>query len=130
MEAQLYNSDGFSEKLSLRNIRAEMGRSLFASGKSAREVSSFLGNSSIVAQTHYDNSRPIDDAKMYDALWQETIEKGIASCSKPKIAPHPVMYGTCTAQKECSGKDCRKCPSLIQCNGGDANDIRCSPTAK
>ena len=130
MEAQLYNSDGFSEKLSLRNIRAEMGRSLFASGKSAREVSSFLGNSSIVAQTHYNNSRPIDDAKMYDALWQETIEKGIASCSKPKIAPHPVMYGTCTAQKECSGKDCRKCPSLIQCNGGDANDIRCSPTAK
>lgn len=130
MEAQLYSSDGFPEKLSLRNIRAEMGRSLFASGKSAREVSNFLGNSSIVAQTHYNNCRPIDDAKMYDALWQETIEKGIASCSNPRIAPHPVMYGTCTAQKECSGKDCRKCPSLIQCKGGDTNDICCSPTAK
>ena len=126
MEAQLHNSDGFPEKLSLRNIRAEMGRSLFASGKSASEVSSFLGNSPIVAQTHYNNCFPTDDAKMYDSLWQETIEKGIAAYSKPKIAPHSVMYGTCISQKECSGKDCRKCPSLIQCKGSDTNDICCS----
>lgn len=84
----------------------------------------------MVAQTHYDNYLPIDDAKMYDVLWQETIEKGIAACSKPKIVPHPVMYGTCVSQKECSGKDCRKCPSLIQCKGGDSNDICCAPAPK
>lgn len=127
---QVYDADGIPERTSLRNFRAEMGRLLFAEGKNAQEVSEYLGNSPMVAQTHYDNYLPIDDAKMYDTLWQETIEKGIASCSKPKIVPHPVMYGTCVLQKECSGKDCRKCPSLIQWKGGDANDIRSSPTAK
>lgn len=124
-EAHLYTSDGSPEKLSLRRIRAEMGRFLFASGKNANEVSGFLGNSPIIAQTHYDNYLPIDDAKMYDALWQETIEKGIASCAKPNVSPNPVMYGTCISQKECSGKDCRKCPSLIQCKGGDTDAFRC-----
>lgn len=129
-KAHVQTTDGLLERVTLRRLRAEIGRILFASGKSAKEVSDYLGNSPMVAQTHYDNYLPIDDAKMYDTLWQETIEKGIASCSKPKIAPHPVMYGACTAQKECSGKDCRKCPSLIQCKGGDTNDIRCSPTTK
>lgn len=117
--------DGLPEKASLRSIRAEIGRSLFAEGKSAQEVSEYLGNSPMVAQTHYDNYLPIDDAKMYDALWQDTIEKGIDSCSKTKSAPHSVMYGTCVSQKECSGKDCRKCPSLIQCKGGDTDAFRC-----
>lgn len=129
-EANIQTSDGVPEKVSFRRFRAEIGRVLFASGKSAKEVSEYLGNSPIVAQTHYDNYLPIDDAKMYDALWQETIEKGIASCTKPSVSSLPVMYGRCVSQKECSGKDCRKCPSLIQCKGGDANDIRSSPTAK
>lgn len=113
----------------MRNFRAEMGRLLFAEGKNAQEVSEYLGNSPMVAQTHYDNYLPIDDAKMYDALWQETIEKGIASCTKPNVSSHPVMYGTCTSQKECSGKDCRKCPSLIQCKGGDTNAFHSPPAS-
>lgn len=124
-EANIQTSDGVPEKVSFRRFRAEIGRVLFASGKSAKEVSEYLGNSPIVAQTHYDNYLPIDDAKMYDALWQETIEKGIASCTKPSVSSRPVMYGTCTSQKECSGKDCRKCPSLIQCKGGDTNAFHC-----
>lgn len=128
-EANLYTPTGLPEKVSLRSIRAEMGRTLFASGKNATEVSAFLGNSPIVAQTHYDNYLPLDDAKMYDELWKGTIEKGIASCSKPQMAPHPVMYGTCTSQKDCSGKDCRKCPSLIQCKGGDTNAFHSPPAS-
>ena len=111
--ANLYTPKGLPETASLRSIRAEIGRTLFASGKNANEVSSFLGNSPMVAQTHYDNYRPIDDAKMYDKLWQETIEKGIAAHTKQKLLPQTVMYGTCNSQKECPGKDCRKCPSLI-----------------
>lgn len=129
-EAHVETLEGLPERASLRSVRAEIGRSLFSEGKNAQEVSEYLGNSPMVAQTHYDNYLPIDDAKMYDVLWQETIEKGIAACSKPKIVPHPVMYGTCVSQKECSGKDCRKCPSLIQCKGGDSNDICCAPAPK
>lgn len=129
-EANIQTSDGVPEKVSFRRFRAEIGRVLFASGKSAKEVSEYLGNSPIVAQTHYDNYLPIDDAKMYDALWQETIEKGIASCTKPSVSSLPVMYGKCVSQKECSGKDCRKCPSLIQCKGGGSNDICRSPALK
>lgn len=129
-EANLLTTDGVPEKVTSRRIRAEIGRILFASGKTAKEVSEYLGNSPMVAQTHYDNYLPIDDAIMYDNLWQETIEKGIASCTKQDIAPHPVMYGTCTSKKDCSEKDCRKCPSLIQCKGGDSNDICRSPALK
>lgn len=129
-EANLQTADGVPEKVTFRRIRAEIGRILFASGKNAKEVSEFLGNSPMVAQTHYDNYQPIDDAIMYDNLWQETIEKGIASCTKQDIAPHPVMYGTCTSKKDCSEKDCRNCPSLIQCKGGDTNDFRSPPTSK
>ena len=129
--AQIYTDDGLPERTSLRNFRAEMGRLLFANGKSAQEVSEYLGNSPMVAQTHYDNYLPIDDAKMYDRLWKETIEKGISSRAMiQKIQPHPVMYGTCTSNKECKGKDCRKCPSLIQCKGGDINGPSSSSTIK
>lgn len=120
--ANLYTPKGLPETASLRSIRAEIGRTLFASGKNANEVSSFLGNSPMVAQTHYDNYRPIDDAKMYDKLWQETIEKGIAAHTKQKLLPQTVMYGTCNSQKECPGKDCRKCPSLIKCKEGDCTN--------
>ena len=120
--ANLYTPKGTPETASLRSIRAEIGRTLFASGKNANEVSSFLGNSPMVAQTHYDNHRPIDDAKMYDKLWQETVEKGIATHTKQKLLPQTVMYGTCNSQKECPGKDCRECPSLIKCKEGDCTN--------
>ena len=120
--AQIYTDDGIPERTSLRNFRAEMGRLLFANGKSAQEVSEYLGNSPMVAQTHYDNYLPIDDAQMYDKLWQETIEKGITAHTKQKLPPQTVMYGTCNSQKECPGKDCRKCPSLIKCKEGDCTN--------
>lgn len=55
-------------------------------------------------------------------LWQETIEKGITAHTKQKLPPQTVMYGTCNSQKECPGKDCRKCPSLIKCKEGDCTN--------
>ena len=40
----------------------------------------------------------------------------------PKLLPQTVMYGTCNSQKECPGKDCRKCPSLIKCKEDDCTN--------
>lgn len=117
-DAQIKTSEGILESASLRSVRAEVGRMLFAQGNDAEKVAAYLGNSPMVAQSHYDTYKPIDDAKMYDTLYQQTIETNIAQHPNNR-KPHTVMYGTCTSTKECKGKDCRNCPALIQCEEGE-----------
>ena len=114
-KANIRDADGVIDRESLRSIRAEVGRALFASGKSADEVSSFLGNSPAVASQSYNKCYPTDEARKYNSFYKETLEKSAFSSNniEPKEQNRTVMFGTCSSSKVCNGKDCRTCPERI-----------------
>ena len=119
-KANIRDADGVIDRESLRSIRAEVGRALFASGKSADEVSSFLGNSPAVASQSYNKYYPTDEARKYNSFYKETLEKSAFSSNniEPKEQNRTVMFGTCSSSKVCNGKDCRTCPERIVRKGG------------
>lgn len=119
-KANIRDADGVIDRESLRSIRAEVGRALFASGKSADEVSSFLGNSPVVASQSYNKCYPTDEARKYNSFYRETLEKSAFSSNniEPKEQNRTVMFGTCSSSKVCNGKDCRTCPERIVRKGG------------
>lgn len=119
-KANIRDADGVIDRESLRSIRAEVGRALFASGKSADEVSSFLGNSPVVASQSYNKCYPMDEARKYNSFYKETLEKSAFSSNniEPKEQNRMVMFGTCSSCKTCNGKDCRTCPERIVRKGG------------
>ena len=119
-KANILDADGVIDRESLRSIRAEVGRALFASGKSAEEVSSFLGNSPAVASQSYNKCYPTDEARKYNSFYKETLEKSAFSSNniEPKEQNRTVMFGTCSSSKVCNGKDCRTCPERIVRKGG------------
>lgn len=119
-KANIRDADGVIDRESLRSIRAEVGRALFASGKSADEVSSFLGNSPVVASQSYNKCYPMDEARKYNSFYKETLEKSAFSSNniEPKEQNRTVMFGTCSSSKVCNGKDCRTCPERIVRKGG------------
>lgn len=121
-KANIRDEDGIIDRESLRNIRAEIGRALFASGKSAEEVSSFLGNSPVVASQSYNQCYPTDEARKYNSFYKETLEKSVLSSSSigSEKQNNMVMFGTCSSDKICKGKDCRTCPERIVQKGGVA----------
>lgn len=119
-KANVCDADGVIDRESLRSIRAEVGRALFASGKNADEVSSFLGNSPVVASQCYNKCYPTDEARKYNSFYKETLEKSAFSSNniEQKEQNRMVMFGTCSACKTCNGKDCRTCPERIVRKGG------------
>ena len=119
-KANIRNADGIIDRESLRSIRAEIGRALFASGKSAEEVSSFLGNSPVVASQSYNQCYPTDEARKYNSFYKETLEKSVffSNSIEPEKQSRMVMFGTCSSDKICKGKDCRACPERITRKGG------------
>lgn len=119
-KANIRDADGVIDRESLRSIRAEVGRALFASGKNADEVSSFLGNSPVVASQSYNKCYPTDEARKYNSFYKETLEKSAFSSNniEPKKQNRTVMFGTCSSSKVCNGKDCRTCPERIVRKGG------------
>lgn len=121
-KANIRDEDGIIDRESLRSIRAEIGRALFASGKSAEEVSSFLGNSPVVASQSYNQCYPTDEARKYNSFYKETLEKSVLSSSSigSEKQNNMVMFGTCSSDKICKGKDCRTCPERIVQKGGVA----------
>lgn len=113
-EVGIKTEDGIQESASLRSIRAEIGRTLFSQGKNANEVSRFLGNTPAVAKVHYDKSYPEDEAKNYNKLYKQTIETSAFSVNdKEAEQDRMLMFGICSANTVCDGKDCRNCRQRI-----------------
>lgn len=113
-EVGIKTEDGIQEIASLRSIRAEIGRTLFSQGKNANEVSRFLGNTPAVAKVHYDKSYPEDEAKNYNKLYKQTIETSAFSVNdKEAEQDRMLMFGICSANTVCDGKDCRNCRQRI-----------------
>lgn len=114
------DDDGIIGRESLRSIRAEMGRMLFAKGKTAKEVSAYLGNSPEVAAKSYNQCYPIDEARKYNDFYKETLERTalLSNSVATKEQSRLVMFGTCLSYKGCNGKDCRLCPERIVPKGG------------
>lgn len=113
------DSNGVLESCSLRKIRAEIGRQLFSAGKSAEAVSTFLGNSPEIAQRHYNNSTPLDEAMLYNSLYDTIIAPTAFRQSGGSKANgvHPVLYGFCAAQQVCELPDCENCSKRIISKG-------------
>lgn len=115
--AGVKDDDGLLATCSMRSIRAEVGRALFAEGKSPSQVSTFLGNSPIVSRQHYDHLFPMDEAVKYNTLYKSTIEKAAFTECSDRKQKETIMYGECAADRICPGKDCRICPERITCKG-------------
>ncbi len=100
------DDDGIIGRESLRSIRAEMGRMLFAKGKTAKEVSAYLGNSPEVAAKSYNQCYPIDEARKYNDFYKETLERTalLSNSVATKEQSRLVMFGTCLSYKGCNGK--------------------------
>lgn len=118
---QLYNDKGEREKCGFRNIRAEVGRAMFAAGKTEKEVADKLGNTAVVARTNYNVAYPSDEAELYNRQYKSTVEQikerieKMASNNNRPISPNQKeLYGLCKTENACSNKnDCLNCPQLI-----------------
>ena len=115
-EHEIYDSDGLMPSWSAINIRAEVGRSMFANGASAEDVAAKLGNTAVVSKMHYDKMYPEDEAAMRRTLYSQTLDDVIASKESKTTSPSPSptpLYGACTLPTSCpSTQDCRKCTQL------------------
>ena len=120
-QVQLYNDRGERIKCGFRNIRAEVGRAMFASGKTEKEVAAKLGNSEVVARSHYNVAYPADEAELYNRqykitveLVKERIETMTLNNSLNITRTQKVLYGQCNKKNVCSNKnDCLNCPQRI-----------------
>ncbi|MBK5246593.1 MAG: hypothetical protein JJE49_04895 [Peptostreptococcaceae bacterium] len=118
-KVQLYNDRGDRVKCGFRNIRAEVGRAMFAAGKTEKEVAAKLGNSQVVSRTHYNVAYPTDEAELYNRQYKITVEtvKGkieLKASNSPRRLHQKELYGHCTAENDCSNKnDCHNCPQRI-----------------
>ena len=81
-----------------------------------------MGNSPAVASQSYNQCYPTDEACKYNSFYKETLEKSVflSNSIEPEKQNHMVMFGTCSSDKICKGKDCRTCPERIVQKGGVA----------
>lgn len=120
-KVQLYNDRGERVKCGFRNIRAEVGRAMFAMGKTEKEVAAKLGNSEVVARSNYNVVYPADEAELYNRQYKitveqvkERIETMSSNNSGQIIHIQKELYGHCNAENVCSNKnDCLNCPQRI-----------------
>lgn len=117
----LYNDIGERVKCGFRNIRAEVGRAMFAEGKTEKEVAAKLGNSEVVARYNYDAVYPADEAELYNQQYKITVEQvkkiietTSSNNSSQILHTQKTLYGQCNAKKVCCNRnDCLKCPQRI-----------------
>lgn len=123
-EKQITNSEGIVQPPSARNIRSEVGRSIFAAGASADAVSRKLGNTSEVAARHYNREYPLDEAMRRRALYAETIDPKLGVHKAPKteniVHLNTPMYGQCGGAEDCGNLNrCKHCPErIVERKGG------------
>lgn len=111
-DANIYRNDGFVKNCGMRSIRAEGGRSLFASGKTASEVADKLGNTPAIAAAHYNKEYPEDMAARLRSLYDATTDKAFSPAEViPDSAVHNnPMFGSCSSERTCpNDHNCLKC---------------------
>ena len=116
-EKGILNREGIFQSPSARSIRAEVGRSMFASGASADTVSRKLNNTPAVAATHYDTMYPRDEANKRRLLYAETLDHKLGVSMEPGgkvIQLNTPMYGKCSSSDKCGNcNNCSNCSERI-----------------
>lgn len=113
VEKNITNSEGVVQAPTARNIRAEVGRSMFANGATADAVSRKLNNTAPIAALHYDSAYPADEAKKRRDLYAETLDHkfGVAEPDESNIITlNTPMYGRCENTEKCGNcNNCQNC---------------------
>jgi len=132
-----YDANSEPMKAYFRNIRAAVGRALFASGASDKDVALKLGNSPTAAGTSYNTKPPSEDAEDYNRHYEltlGTVRAGIEARSSvvniPRKAPREELFGLCHAQAPCTNpNDCKSCSQRIVCkrNKGRSENLEYIP---
>lgn len=129
----LFHTDGTPVRCNFMSIRAEVGRAMFAQGKTADDVARMLGNTPQVAATHYNTMDAHEEANLYNehynaafANMRAQIEmrhnvSAYAASSPAKSSSRPVMYGTCGSDnnKYCNSNECDRCRQRIVCRNNN-----------
>ncbi len=120
---QLYDEQGLPLHLTIKQIRAEVGRRLFREGSTKSQVSLKLGNTPEIASQHYNTQYPLDEAKMFNDLYTITIEPNLTNETQTEQNPASglrEMYGQCFSPQKCqNNNDCRNCPQRLVCKDKD-----------